>query len=433
MNHIVAIVGRPNVGKSTFFNRLLGMRKAIVDDQSGVTRDRQYGTAEWTGHKFTVVDTGGFIGDSEDVFAAAIRNQVHTAIEEAQVVLFMVDCTTGITDLDMQMAEVLRRSKRKVMLIVNKVDNHQRQMEASEFWALGFEELHMVSSVSGSGTGEILDEIVKHLPAEELEELDIPRIAIVGRPNAGKSSLVNALLGEERAIVTDIAGTTRDAVHVRYNKFGMDFMLVDTAGLRRKKNVKEDLEFYSVMRTIQAIEESDVCLLLVDATVGLESQDLNIFRLAVNNHKGIIILVNKWDLIEKDGKTAQIVEEEIRQRLAPFNDVPIIFISVLEKQRIFKAMDMAKQVFESRRQKISTSKLNDFLEEAQATHSPPTHRGKNISIKYGTQLPTAYPCFIFFCNYPDHVKESYRQYLENRFREKFDLTGVPIGMFFRKK
>lgn len=435
MSHIVAIVGRPNVGKSTFFNRMIGMRQAIVDDFSGVTRDRQYGVTDWGGRRFTIVDTGGFIGDGEDVFAAAIRNQVKTAIEEAEVILFMVDATTGITDLDNQVAEMLRRTKKKnVLLVVNKVDNHERQMDAQEFWSMGFEDLFCVASVSGSGTGDLLDRVAELLPEEAPEETTLPKITIVGRPNAGKSSLVNALLGEERTIVTDIAGTTRDSIHTHYNKFGMEFILVDTAGLRKKKNVKEDLEFYSTLRTIKSIEESDVCVLMFDAAQGLEAQDINIFRVIIKNKKGVVILVNKWDLIEdKESNTARDFEAKIKERLAPFTDVPVVFTSVTEKQRIFKAMEVALEVQQNRLQKITTSKLNEFLEEVVAAHQPPAHRGKLIKIKYGVQLPTHHPTFVFFCNYPDHVQESYKQYLENRFRERFNFSGTPISFFFREK
>ena len=435
MSHIVAIVGRPNVGKSTFFNRMIGMRQAIVDDFSGVTRDRQYGVSDWNGKRFTVVDTGGFIGDGEDVFAAAIRNQVKTAIEEAEVVLFMVDATTGITDLDTQVAEMLRRSKKKnVLLVVNKVDNHEREVDAQEFWAMGFEEMFCLASISGSGTGDLLDKVVELLPEEAPEDNTLPKITIVGRPNAGKSSLVNALLDEERAIVTDIAGTTRDSVHTHYNKYGMEFMLVDTAGLRKKKNVKEDLEFYSTLRTIKSIEESDVCVLMFDATQGLEAQDLNIFRVIIKNKKGVVILVNKWDLVEnKETNTARDFEAKIKERIAPFDDVPVVFTSVTEKQRIFKAIETALEVYANRTQKISTSKLNEFLEEILANYTPPAHRGKLIKIKYAVQLPTMHPTFIFFCNYPDHVQESYKNYIENRFRERFNFTGTPISFIFREK
>lgn len=432
-SNIVAIVGRPNVGKSTFFNRMLGMRKAIIDDVSGVTRDRQYGVCDWAGRQFTIIDTGGFIGDGEDVFAAAIRNQVHIAMDEAEVILFMVDAATGITDLDAQLSQLLLRSPKKVILVVNKVDNSERRMDAHEFWSLGFEELFCVSSTSGSGTGDLLDEIVKLLPEEAVEDPDIPKFAVIGRPNAGKSSLVNQLLGEERSIVTDIAGTTRDSTEGYYNKFGKEFILVDTAGLRRKKNVHENLEFYSVMRAIRSIENADICILMIDAVNGIESQDLNIFRLAHKNNKGLVILVNKWDLIEKDTHTAKTFEEEIKRRIAPFSDLPIIFISVLEKQRIFKAVDIAFEVNENRSRKITTSVLNQFLQDAMEYYKPPTHRGKSISIKYMVQLPTPYPSFALFCNYPKHIKEDYKQYLENRLRETFNFTGTPLRLFFRQK
>ena len=435
MSHIVAIIGRPNVGKSTFYNRMVGGRPAIVDDFSGVTRDRQYGVADWNGRRFTVVDTGGFIGDSEDVFAAAIRSQVKIAIEEAQVIIFMVDATTGITDLDTQVAELLRRNKKtNVLLVVNKVDNKDLYSDAQEFWALGIDNMFCVASISGSGTGDLLDEVVNRLPEEAPEESDLPKITIVGRPNAGKSSLVNALLGEDRTIVTDIAGTTRDSIHTHYNKFGMEFMLVDTAGLRKKKNVKEDLEFYSVLRTIKAIEESDVCVLMLDATQGLEAQDINIFRLIVKNKKGVVLLVNKWDLIEnKEANTAKQMEDKIKERLAPFNDVPIIFTSVNEKQRIFKAIETAMEVYQNRTIRITTSKLNDFIGEVTAHYPPPAYRGKLLKIKYVTQLPTPYPSFVFFCNHPDHVAESYKNYLENQFRQRFNLCGTPMVMYFREK
>lgn len=434
MGNIVAIVGRPNVGKSTFFNRMLGMRKAIVDDVSGVTRDRQYGSSEWNGQQFMLVDTGGFIGDSEDKFAAAIRNQVHIAIEEAAVVIFMVDVATGVTDLDEQMAEVLHRSKKPVLLVVNKVDNSMRHLEAHDFWSLGFDQLFPVSANSGSGTGDLLDEVVKLLPKEELEEEDLPKFVIVGRPNAGKSSFTNALLEEERSIVTNIAGTTRDSIHAKYSKFGKEFLLIDTAGLRKKKNVSEDLEFYSVMRAIRSLEAADICILMLDATQGLEGQDMNIFRLAIKNNKGVVILVNKWDLVEnKETNTAKEFEDKIRERIAPFTDVPIVFISVLEKQRIYKAIDVALEVYENRATRISTSKLNEFVQEIVTAHPPPPYRGHFISIKYATQIHTPYPAFALFCNYPKHIKEPYKNYLENRFRERFNFTGSPVVFFFRQK
>lgn len=434
MGNVVAIVGRPNVGKSTFFNRMIGMRKAIVDNVSGVTRDRQYGASEWNGQSFMMVDTGGFIGDSEDDFAAAIRGQVHMAIEEANLVLFLVDVSTGVTDLDEHLAEILHRSKKKVLLVVNKVDNSARHLEAHEFWSLGFDQMFPISANSGSGTGDLLDEVVKLLPDSELVEDDLPKFVIVGRPNAGKSSFTNALLEEERSIVTDVAGTTRDSVHAKYSKFGKEFLLIDTAGLRKKKSVQEDLEFYSVMRAVRSLENADVCILMLDATKGIEGQDLNIFRLAIKNNKGVVILVNKWDLVDnKETNTARDIEDKIRERIAPFSDVPILFISVLEKQRIFKAIEVALEVYDNRAQRISTSKLNEFVQEIVAAHPPPPHRGHFISIKYATQIHTPYPAFAMFCNYPKQIKEPYRNYLENRFRERFNFTGSPIAFFFRQK
>lgn len=434
MNSIVAIVGRPNVGKSTLYNRLIGERQAIIDDTSGVTRDRQYGTTIWNGKTFTVVDTGGFIRNSEDVFEAAIREQVRIAIDEAEVIIFMVDVTTGLTDLDEEVADMLRRTEKPVLLVVNKVDNNQRMYEANEFWSLGFEETYFLSSLTGSGTGDMLDAVTEKLP-EEVEDAEesLPRFAIVGQPNVGKSSLTNALLGEERNIVTDVAGTTRDSIDTRYTKFDKEFILVDTAGIRKKAKVKENLEFYSVMRAIKAIEEADVCLLMIDATLGVEAQDMSIFRLAQRRNKGIVILVNKWDLVEKETNTARDMEKEIRAKFAPFTDLPFVFISVVEKQRIFKAIEVALQVYENRNRKIKTSELNEVMLEAIERYPPPSHRGRFIKIKYVTQLPTYYPAFAFFCNHPQHVKENYKNYLENQLREHFDFTGVPIGVFFRKK
>lgn len=434
MNSIVAIVGRPNVGKSTLYNRLIGERQAIIDDTSGVTRDRQYGTTIWNGKTFTVVDTGGFIRNSEDVFESAIREQVHIAIEEAQVIIFMVDVTTGLTDLDEEVADMLRRSDKPVLLTVNKVDNHQRMYEANEFWSLGFEETFFLSSLTGSGTGELLDAVTEKLPEDaEPEGNDLPRFAIVGQPNVGKSSLTNALLGQSRNIVTDVAGTTRDSIHSHYDKFGKEFILVDTAGIRKKARVRENLEFYSVMRAIKAIEEADVCLLMVDATLGIEAQDMSIFRLAQRRNKGIVILVNKWDLIDKETNTARDMEKEIRQKFAPFTDLPVLFISVAEKQRIFKAVEVALEVYENRNRRIKTSELNEVMLEAIERYPPPSHRGRFIKIKYVSQLPTYYPAFAFFCNHPKHIKENYKNYLENKLREHFNFTGVPIGVFFRKK
>ena len=435
MSNIVAIVGRPNVGKSTLFNRLIGERQSIVDDISGVTRDRQYGTSEWNGKHFTVIDTGGFVPNSTDIFESAIRSQVRIAIDEATVLIFMVDTTTGITDLDEGVADQLRRTKKPVLLCVNKVDNHNRLMEANEFYSMGFENVFFVSSLSGSGTGELLDAVAEHLePEPEAEESSIPKFAIVGQPNVGKSSLVNALLGEDRNIVTDVAGTTRDAIHTQYNKYGHEFLLIDTAGLRKKAKVHENLEFYSVMRAINAIDEADVCMLLIDAQTGIEVQDVSIFRLMQRRNKGVVILVNKWDLVEnKETNTALGFEKEIKNRLAPFNDVPIVFISALEKQRIFKAIEMAMEVYNNRSRRIKTSDLNETMLASIERYPPPSHRGHLIRIKYATQLPTRYPAFVFFCNHPKHVKDSYRNYLENQLRQHYDFSGSPITIFFREK
>lgn len=434
MGSIVAIVGRPNVGKSTLFNRLLGERKSIIDDVSGVTRDRLYGSSDWNGKTFTVVDTGGFVHGSEDVFEAAIRNQVKIAIEESAAIIFMVDVTTGITDLDEQIAEMLRKGKKKVFLAVNKVDNSQRYIQANEFWSLGFEETHFISSVQGSGTGEILDALAKVIEDEPEDIGSIPKFAIVGQPNIGKSSLTNALLGQERNIVTDIAGTTRDSIHSSYKKFGKEFILIDTAGIRKKAKVHEDLEFYSVMRAVKAIEEADVCFLMIDARNGIESQDQNILSLIKQRHKGVVILVNKWDLIDsKETNTARDIEKEIKRKISPFDDIPIIFTSVTEQQRIFKAIEVGIEVYENRTRKIKTSVLNEFLEEVTQKNPPPSHKGKFMKIKYVTQLPLYYPAFAFFCNDPEHMKDSYRNYLENKLRESFNFTGVPISIYFRDK
>lgn len=433
-SNIVAIVGRPNVGKSTFFNRLIGERQSIVDDTSGVTRDRQYGSSYWNSKNFTVVDTGGFVQHSEDVFEAAIREQVKIAIEEATVIIFMVDVTTGITDLDDQVADLLRRSKKPVFLVVNKVDNGQRLFEANEFWSLGFENTFFLSSLTGSGSGEILDAVAEHLSEDELpNENSLPRFAIVGQPNVGKSSLTNALLGVERNLVTDIAGTTRDSINAVYSKFDKEFILVDTAGIRKKAKVHENLEFYSVMRAIKAIEECDVCILMIDAQTGLEAQDQAIFRLAQRRNKGIVILVNKWDLVEKETNTARDYEKVIKERIAPFTDVPVIFISVLDKTRIFRSVEAALEVYENRNRKVKTSELNELLLDVIEKSPPPSHRGKFIKIKYITQLPLAYPAFIFFCNFPTHVKENYKNFLENQLRKHYNFTGVTISIFFRKK
>jgi GTP-binding protein len=433
MGNIVAIVGRPNVGKSTIFNRLIGGRVAIVDDLSGVTRDRQYGTCEWNGKIFNVVDTGGFVQHSDDIFEAAIRSQVQIAIEEASVIVFMVDVTTGITDLDEDMTRLLRRSKRPVLLCVNKVDNNERYLLANEFYSLGFEQVFFVSSLTGSGTGELLDAVTEHVTEDAVIETDLPKFAIVGQPNVGKSSLLNALLGEDRNIVTDIAGTTRDTIHSKYSKFGKEFILLDTAGIRKKAKVHEDLEFYSVMRAISAIEESDVCILMIDAQTGIEAQDMSIFSLAQKRNKGVVILVNKWDLVEKETNTARDFEAEIKRKIAPFDDVPILFVSVHEKQRIFKAVEEALQVFENRSRKVKTSHLNDQMQPEIERYPPPSHRGRNVSIKFVNQLPTPYPAFVFYCSNPKHVKDSYKHFLENRLREKFQFTGVPITIFFREK
>lgn len=433
MGNIVAIVGRPNVGKSTFFNRLLGQRQSIVDDVSGVTRDRQYGTSEWNGKVFNVVDTGGFVENSDDIFEAAIRSQVRIAIDEASAIVFMVDVTTGITDLDEQVTKLLRKTDKPVYLVVNKVDNGSRLLEANEFWSLGFEQTFFLSSITGSGTGDLLDAVVENLSEDTDEESAIPKFAVLGQPNAGKSSLINALLGEERNIVTDIAGTTRDSIHSHYNKFDKEFILIDTAGLRKKERVHENLEFYSVMRAIKGLEEADVCLIVIDAVAGVEAQDLNIIRLAQRRNKGIVLLINKWDLVEKETNTARDYEAEVRRRIAPFNDVHIVFISALEKTRIFKAVDLGLEVFENRTRRIPTSQLNNWLEEVTERYAPPAYRGKMIKIKYMTQIHTYYPAFALFCNHPTHIKESYRQYLENQLRETFHFTGVPVRLFFRKK
>ncbi|MEO6130354.1 MAG: ribosome biogenesis GTPase Der [Saprospiraceae bacterium] len=433
MSNIVAIVGRPNVGKSTLFNRMVGQRQAITDNVSGVTRDRQYGSGFWNGKTFIVIDTGGFVKYSDDVFESAIRDQVDIAIEEASVIIFMTDVMTGITDLDAEIADKLRKSKKKVLLVINKVDNHERSMAANEFYALGFEHTFFLSSISGSGTGEVLDEMALTLDGEEEKSSDIPKLAVIGRPNVGKSSLINAFMGETRHIVTDIAGTTRDSSHTRYNKFGKDFFIIDTAGMRKKSQVEENLEFYSVIRTVKAIEEADVCLLMIDAVSGLESQDLSILQIVLRRNKGIVILVNKWDLMTKETNTARDFEAVIKQKMAPFTDVPVLFISVHDKQRIYKAIEIALQVSENRARKINTSKLNELIEAAVQKQSPPSFRGHLIKVKYGTQLPLAYPAFALFCNYPEEVKENYRNFLENQIREAFEFTGAPIRIYFRQK
>ena len=434
MGFTVAITGRPNVGKSTFFNRLLEQRKAIVEDTPGVTRDRQYGVAEWNGKTFNVIDTGGFVPDSVDVFEREIRKQVQIAVEEANAVLFIVDVATGITSLDDSMADVLRRSTKPVFLVVNKVDNHDRLLEASEFYSLGFEKIFFISAMSGSGSGDLLDAVTELITEEnDAEENEVPKFAIIGQPNVGKSSLLNALVGEERTIVSEIAGTTRDTIHTRYKMYQKDFILIDTAGIRRKTKVHEDIEFYSVIRAIKALDEADVCLLLLDAEKGIAAQDLNIFSLAAKKGKGLVVLVNKWDLVEKETNTAKEYEKKLKERLAPFTDVPILFISAKEKTRIFKAMEVALDVDANRRKKINTSELNDVMLKAVEAHHPPVVRGNPIKIKYITQLPTPVPSFAFFCNFPDDIKTPYRNYLENKLREHFDLTGVPVRIYFRKK
>ncbi len=434
MGRIVAIVGRPNVGKSTLFNRLTESREAIVDEESGVTRDRNYGSSAWNGVDFSVIDTGGYVRNSDDIFEEEINKQVLLAIEEADIILFMVDVTYGIHDLDTAVAELLRKIDKKSFLVVNKVDNGQRLLEAAEFYSLGMGNYFPLSSINGSGTGELMDAIVENLGSQAPEQIpDIPRVAIVGRPNVGKSSLVNSLLGEERNIVTPVAGTTRDSIYTRYNKFNHDFLLVDTAGLRKKARVNEDVEFYAVMRAIKAIENSDVCLLLIDATRGMEAQDMNIVHLIQRNSKGMIVLVNKWDLVEKDNKTTLLYEKEIRSRTAPFVDYPILFISAINKQRIHRILDLVDRVNNNRRRKIPTSELNEVLLGVVRDNPPPAVRGKYIRIKYVTQLPTYSPSFAFFCNLPQYIREPYRRFVENRLREQFDFSGVPLKVFFRKK
>lgn len=436
MSNIVAIVGRPNVGKSTLFNRLTESRQAIVDEASGVTRDRHYGTVDWNGKDFTIIDTGGYVKGSDDIFEGEIRRQVIIAIEEADLIIFVVDVTVGITDLDQQVATLLQKTNKKVILVSNKVDNSSRSTDSFEFYNLGIvDKIFNVSSISGSGTGELLDEVVENLEdkPEEEEDDNLLKLAIVGRPNVGKSSLLNTLTGEDRNIVTNIAGTTRDAISTRFNAFGFDMKLIDTAGLRKKGKVNEDLEFYSVMRTIRAIENCDVCLLMIEATEGVLAQDLNIFNLAIKNKKGVVILVNKWDLVAKETNTAKEFEEGIRKRIAPFTDVPIIFTSVTQKQRVFKGLEEVVKVFENRKRKISTSKLNDVMLEIINHTPPPALKGKYIKIKFATQLPTHAPTFAFYCNLPQYVKDPYKRFLENKLRENFNFTGVPIQIFMRKK
>jgi GTPase len=433
MSTIVAIVGRPNVGKSTLYNRLVGQRDAITDNVSGVTRDRKYGTCEWNGKRFIVVDTGGFTFGGEDQYEGHIRNQVKFAIKEANIIIFMTDAQTGITDLDEVVTDMLRKAKKPVFVAVNKSDNFQELMNANEFWSLGFEHTYFLSSMSGSGTGEILDEIVQLVEEDSSLESDLPKFTIVGRPNVGKSSLSNALLDEERNIVTDQAGTTRDSNHSYYNKYGMEFILIDTAGLRKRTKVEEDLEFYSVMRAVKAIEDSDVCFLVIDGTIGIESQELNILHIATSRHKGIVILVNKWDLVEKETNTARDYEAAIRARLKPFDDIPILFVSALEKQRIFKAVEVGMDVYRNRTQKIKTSELNDLMLPIIDAYPPPSIKGRYPKFKYITQLPTPFPAFAYFVNNPVYVKDSYKQFLENQMRKHFNFTGCPIEVFIRAK
>ncbi|MEO1218325.1 MAG: ribosome biogenesis GTPase Der [Bacteroidota bacterium] len=435
MSGIVAIIGRPNVGKSTLFNRLIEERKAIVDDHSGVTRDRNYGQALWNGREFTVIDTGGYVTGSEDVFEAAIREQVHIAMEEADVLVFVVDCRAGITPLDKTFAQLLRKSTKKMILAANKMDSSNQAHEVYEFYELGLGDVIGISAANGGGTGDLLDGIVELLP-EEVEDDgygDIPKFAIVGRPNVGKSSLINALVGKDVNIVTPIAGTTRDSVHTRFTSFDNDLVLVDTAGLRKKAKVEENIEFYSTLRTVKAIEACDIAILLIDATLGIEAQDMAIFSLVQKSHKGIVIGVNKWDLLEKETNTARDYAEKVREKLAPFNDVPILFVSAVNKQRLLKLLEAAAQVYKNKERKVSTNELNEVMLAAIERHHPPAHRGKIIRIKYITQIPAGIPTFLFFTNHPDHVQETYKRYLENQMRKHFDFSGTPINIFFRKK
>lgn len=435
MSNIIAIVGRPNVGKSTLFNRLTESRDAIVKEVSGVTRDRIYGRGEWNGFPFSVIDTGGYVHGSEDIFEAEIRKQVEIAIQEADVILFVVDVMAGIVDLDQTVAQILRKSKKPVYIVANKVDNTQRYGLSSEFYEFGLGDVFDVSATNGSGTGELLDEVVKDFSPEMDYSVEdsLPRISVVGRPNVGKSSFINALTGEDRNIVTDISGTTRDSIHTRYKSYGFDFTLIDTAGIRKKAKVTEDIEYYSTLRSVRTIENSDVCIFMIDATEGLQKQDLTIYYMIEKNHKGVVVLVNKWDLVEKDHKTLEEYEENLRQQLAPFNDVPIIFTSTVTKQRIHKALEETMRVFENRISKISTSELNDFMLGLIAATPPPAMKGKYIKVKFVTQLPTHAPAFAFFCNLPQYIPDSYKRFLENRMREKYDFQGVPIRIFFRKK
>jgi GTPase len=435
MANIVAIVGRPNVGKSTFFNRLVEQRQAIMDDLPGVTRDRHYGYAEWSGNYFTVIDTGGYVTGSDDKFETQIRRQVELALEECSAVIFMVDCKDGLTGYDKEFANVIRQSKKPVFIAANKADTPKKSIEANEFYELGMGEVYPISAENGSGTGELLDALIKIFPTEGVEDPDagIPRIAILGRPNVGKSSFLNVLLGKERSIVTDEAGTTRDAIHSRYKMFGKDFILIDTAGIRKKGKVKEDVEFYSVLRALRALEESDVCIVLIDAQRGIESQDVNIISLAQKQNKGMVIMVNKWDLVEKDSKTADQFKKRILEKIAPITYVPVLFASVITKQRIFQVIEKAVEVFHNKTKKVPTSQLNEALQPEIAHYPPPAIKGKHIQIKYITQIPGRSPAFAFFCNLPQYVQDSYQRFLENRLREKFDFEGVPIRLYFRKK
>lgn len=434
-NNRVAIVGRPNVGKSTFFNRLIQRRQAIVDSVSGVTRDRQYGKSDWNGVEFSVIDTGGYLIGSEDIFEREIRKQVRLAIEEATAIIFMVDVNDGVTQLDKEITDWLRKTEKPTFLMVNKVDNGRKEIDAVEFYSLGFPKYYCVSGISGSGTGELLDDLVASFPEQGyMDSLEgLPRLTVIGRPNAGKSTFINALLGEDRNIVTEMAGTTRDSLETRYNRFGLDFILVDTAGMRKKAKVNEDLEFYSVMRAVRAIEHADVCLMLVDATRGFEGQDLNIFSIVEKNRKGVLILVNKWDLVKKDGNSMKKFEDQIREKMAPFNDVPILFISALTKQRIYKAVQTALTVYENRMRKVKTSELNEVMLPIIENYPPPAIKGKYIKIKYCTQLPTHAPQFAFFANLPQYIKAPYKRYVENQIRKHWDFNGVPIHVWFRKK
>ncbi|HRO74928.1 MAG TPA: ribosome biogenesis GTPase Der [Crocinitomicaceae bacterium] len=435
MSNIIAIVGRPNVGKSTLFNRLTESRDAIVKEVSGVTRDRIYGKGEWNGINFSVIDTGGYIKGSEDIFEGEIRKQVEIAIDEANVILFVVDTMDGITDIDKTVASLLRKSKKEVFIIANKVDNTQRVGMSAEFWSLGLGDVYEISAINGSGTGELLDEVTKNFEKEAdfSEEDTLPRITVVGRPNVGKSSFVNAITGQERNIVTDISGTTRDAIHTRYKAFGFDFLLVDTAGLRKKNKVHEDIEYYSTLRSVRAIEDADVCIMMLDATEGLQKQDLTIYYMIEKNNKGVVVLVNKWDLVEKDHKTLLEYEENLRRELAPYNDVPILFTSTITKQRLHKALEKAMEVYENRNTRISTSELNDVMLPIIEQTPPPSVKGKYLQIKYVTQLPIKYPAFAFFCNLPQYIPDSYKRFLENKLRDRYNFEGIPIRIFFRKK